>query len=209
MSKPPDSETTAPRSAQRLDVAALLTEAMERQIRKGASFQSLTVDALAREAGISRSSFYLRFKDKNELLAHLLERVASEIGDAAGAWFAHPESTGPINVTQAVEGIVNVFERHSAVMQAAIETSGQDPKIDTIYRNLLRDLLRANRLVVHRAAAAGRTRPDLSVDVGDALVWMIERCSYQLARASDTESRQRMIKALSYVVWHSLFEDKS
>ncbi len=207
MSKRPADERTRAHAGARLDVAALLTEAMERQIRKGASFQALTVDGLAREAGVSRSSFYLRFKDKNDLLAYLLERVASEIGVAAGDWFAHPESTGPDQVMTAVAGIVDVFERHRAVMQAAIETSGQDPKIDSLYRQLLRNLLRTNRRVVQRAAMAGRTRPDLSTDVGDALVWMIERCSYQLASA-DARGRQRAIGALSHIVWHSLFEDE-
>ena len=42
-------------------------------------------------------------------------------------------------------------------------------------------------------------------EVSDVLLLMMERCSYQLRLIEDSAQRERIIRALSHVVWNSLF----
>lgn len=190
-----------------LDIEGLLAEALERLLRRGVAFDAITVQALAREAGIARSSFYLHFRGKPALVARLLERVVEDITAGAGDWFAHPEAADETTLLRAVEGVVAVYRRRAAVMQAVAQAASHDPAAATLMRNTLRDLLQRNRRVLQRAAANRRIRADLSLEVGDVLLWMMERCSAQLETLEDPREQARLVRALAFVVAHSLFAD--
>ena len=188
-------------------IESALVTAIEALLASGESFSSVTVSTLARKAGISRSSFYEHFADKTDLVARLMQRVVEEISAGAGLWFARPEVAGRDDIYAAVEGIVAVFERHRAIMHAMVNLSETEPAAGALFRAMWRDLLQRNRNVIQRAARAGRTRSDLQLEVGDALVWMVERCCYQLHQIDDSNQRRRLIEGMAFVAWHSLFRD--
>lgn len=47
-------------------------------------FEKMTVRAIVRKAGVSRSTFYLHFQDKIDLLDQLTERITGELGQLYG-----------------------------------------------------------------------------------------------------------------------------
>src|SRR5689334_4756637 len=57
-------------------VEAKILKATEQLLVGGASFTGLGVQRLAAEAGIPRSTFYLHFRDKTELLLRLIDTLA-------------------------------------------------------------------------------------------------------------------------------------
>lgn len=189
----------------RLGIHALLVKAMEKLLAGGESFRSISVEALAREAGISRSSFYLHFKNKNELVAYSLDQVSHAITLAAGEWFERPETVSRDGLDIAVRGIIEAYDRHRTIMQAAIETAASDPAIGTAYRETLRRLMQMNRDMLRRAASGHTMHSQVTQEVSDVLLLMMERCSYQLRLIDDPAQRERIIQALSHVVWNSLF----
>lgn len=189
----------------RSGIHSLLVAAMEKLLAGGESFRSISVEALAREAGISRSSFYLHFKNKNELVAYSLQQVGEAITRAGGDWFAHPETVRRSDLDTAVRGIVGAYEQHRAIMQAAIETAASDPAIDASYRDTLRRLMQMNRSTLRRAASGHLMQANVTQEVSDVLLLMMERCSYQLRLIDAPAQRERIIQALGHVVWNSLF----
>lgn len=188
-------------------VESALVNAIEALLDQGETFGSVTVSTLAKKAGIARSSFYEHFANKSELVTRLMQRVAEEISTAAGTWFSNPEHADRNDVYAAIEGIVAVYERHRAIMHAVVEMAATEASVDALFRGMMRDLVARNRNVVSRAARAGRTRPQLRLEVGDALMWMLERCCYQLHAIDDRSQRRRLIEGMGFVVWHSLFRD--
>ena len=178
---------------------------MEKLLAGGESFRSISVEALAREAGISRSSFYLHFKNKNALVAYSLQGVSEAITLAAVDWFEHPETVSREGLDVAVRGIIHAYEQHRTIMQAAIETAATDPAIGAAYRDTLRRLMQMNRNTLRRAASGHSMHSNVTQEVSDVLLLMMERCSYQLRLIDDPAQRERIIQALGHVVWNSLF----
>src|ERR1700758_4252388 len=62
--------------------------AVERLTADGTSFTELRVERIAKEAGIARSTFYLRFRDKTTLLCTLAEAVGHDVFAEVDDWLA-------------------------------------------------------------------------------------------------------------------------
>ena len=58
----------------------------------------LTVSAIMNRAGISRTAFYRQFDDVYGVVATLLETIAGELAENAGAWFNDQRAVGSRNV---------------------------------------------------------------------------------------------------------------
>jgi len=78
------SVTRRPRGRPDGTTVSSLLEALERMLEQGRSFTTVSVDELAREAGISRATFYLHFRNKGDVVRRLMEEVEKEVAAAAG-----------------------------------------------------------------------------------------------------------------------------
>ena len=82
------SVTRRVRQANVADIALGMEErlqlALERLLAGGLTITAMSIEALAREAGIARATFYLHFRDKGELIARLIARVEDEVVGAGG-----------------------------------------------------------------------------------------------------------------------------
>ena len=67
---------TEAQTEKRAAVEAAVLEATEGLLVGGRSYADLTIEDIARGAGISRTAFYFYFRDKRELLMRLTEDVA-------------------------------------------------------------------------------------------------------------------------------------
>src|ERR1700737_1781509 len=95
------SSVTRPPSGHRERRAATenrVFEATASLLRGGAGFTELAVESIARAAGIARSTFYVPFPDKSDLLIRLATRATDELFAASDDWWEHDHSggTGPL-----------------------------------------------------------------------------------------------------------------
>jgi len=80
-----------------LSASWLITEAFD-GLLGAVPFERITVDAIVRKAGISRSTFYLHFQDKFDLLEQVTERIIGQLAEMYGTgrihseWFKLPET---------------------------------------------------------------------------------------------------------------------
>jgi AcrR family transcriptional regulator len=186
------------------NVEDLLIGAMERLVDAGQSFTSVSVEELAREAGIARSTFYLHFRDKGELVQGLMRRVMTEMLDAMNVWLSRPQRASRDDLHAAVSGVVSAYQKHRAVMMAVVETAAYDPEVARIFNDTINHMAQQMRHAVEGMAPA-KSATALLADVSDILVWALERCCYQLLGSKTPEQVERFIDAMVHVGWHALY----
>lgn len=159
-------------------------EARERVIRAAlklserGSFRDLTVDEIAREAGLSRSAFYLHFHDKHELLLVAVEEVAAELYEMADRWW-HGEGPPAEQVRRAIEGVVSVYAEQAGVLRVATEVSTYDDEMRELWMRISERFIEATTEHIRSEQDAGLIPRSLDPrSTAEALHWMAERCCY-------------------------------
>ena len=181
-----------------------MREALLRLLSAGTPFKNLTVDELARAAGLSRTAFYFYFPGKDEALMSAAAEVTEELYERADSWW-HGEGPPEQLVRAALEGILQVYVEHAALLRAAVEATGYNPEFEAFYKQLLDRFVRATAEHLRREHEAGRLRP-LDCDVvAEGLVWQAERCNHVLIEQG--RSPEELVDALTAVWVHALYPD--
>lgn len=180
-----------------------LQQAMQRLLLQGSSFTQVSVEQLAAEAGISRATFYLHFRDKGELVARLMDRVTAEIIEASV--LQSPETVTREELKKTIKAVVNVYLRHYAVMAAIVETSAYDEQVAALFRAMMEQLVDVNRRALQRLKQAGRQQADLPTQVADVITWAFERSCHQLIHGRKPAQVTAVIEALTHVIWTAVY----
>ena len=166
----------APRRRTREQVQKAVRSAMLELVSSKA-FKDVTVDELAREAGLSRTAFYFYYPDKNAVLRSVAEEVAAELYREADRWW-HGEGPPEELVQSALEGIGSVFGSHAGILRAAVEVTAYDRDFEAFYRGLVQRFIDATAAHLAEERAAGRLRAVDPRSAAESLVWMAERCNF-------------------------------
>ena len=168
-------------------------------------FKDVTVDELARRAGLSRTAFYFYYPDKNEVLKEAANDVAAELYAEADRWW-HGEGPPVQLVREALEGIAGVFTTHADMLRAAVEATTYDPEFRVFYESLIQRFVHATAAHLRRELDAGRLRPLDPDSIAEALVWMAERCNYAMLLLEGRSARE-VVDSLTAIWIHSLYPD--
>lgn len=186
--------TPAPRAAERRSSgrrrreqarADVLRVALELADR--APFRDISVDEIARAAGISRSAFYTHFRDKHDLLLAAVAEVVDELYLMSDRWW-HGEGPPAERVRRALEGVVSVYGEHAGLLRVATEVSTYDDEVRGFWLQIMDRFIAATaghiRSEQERGLIAQAMEPRATAE---GLVWMAERCAYiYLARGERT-----------------------
>lgn len=153
------------------------------------SFTDLTIDDIAREAGISRSAFYFYFRDKQELLMALTTEVANELYHEADRWW-HGVGEPEALVRAALEGIGGVYEQYVGLLRVATEVSTYDEEVRQFWRSLIERFIDATAEHLVREGRAGRVRATDPRHTAEALIWMVERTLYIYVGGREREAQE-------------------
>lgn len=162
------------RRRRREDVRAELVRALA-ALAEDASFRDLTVDEVARRAGLSRSAFYFYFEDKHELLTAAASEVVEDLYREADRWW-HGRGEPEALVREALAGVAGVYARHGRLLGVAVEVSTYDPEFGAVWRALVDRFVEATADHVRAEQAAGRVGELDARGTAESLVWMSERC---------------------------------
>jgi len=171
---------THQRKSQRRDRGAIVTDVRGALVRvlEGKAFKQVTVDELARESGLSRTAFYFYYKDKNQVLAAVLEELRDVALEQASAWWSG-DAAPDVMIRETLRDIGSLWTSHGGVLRAAVEVSSYDAGFRTFYTGLMDDFIAATEDHLSRERDAGRLRPGVNPGGNaEALVWMGERCHY-------------------------------
>ncbi|PNG94629.1 TetR/AcrR family transcriptional regulator [Streptomyces malaysiensis] len=145
------------------------------------SLEELTVEAIAKGAGISRGSLYFYFGNKHEVLAALVERTMRTIRAEADST-AQDAASPPVDVMErAVHGVERVWREHGTVMRAAVDYSALHPVIGSAWNDTVEAFARSMTQVLKRTGIPDEHGPDGAAALAGALCWMTERAFYRAA----------------------------
>jgi AcrR family transcriptional regulator len=145
---------------------------VEELLREGVSFTELSVERIAVRAGLSRSTFYLYFRDKTELMLRLSESLKAGTYELGEDWRPFDSDDGLEWLATAYEKIIEKYRERSATLAAVIEVAGYDrPVRESLAANQQRFIARiAARLAEEQRA--GRTSGDIDpVSAAQVMVW--------------------------------------
>jgi AcrR family transcriptional regulator len=178
-----------------------LLQATKRLLAGGAPLATLSVEKIVAEAGVVRTTFYLHFRDKHELI----ERLAAEqeewietIGQSALSDPALRRDT----VGKVMAEIVAGWADNHAVLAAIIELAEYDERMRATWRSIIHSVatVAAGVFAAHwNVAGCAPANPPM---VAEVLTWMIERSCHEIAR--DPDRRDDVAQALAEVIWRVL-----
>jgi TetR/AcrR family transcriptional regulator, ethionamide resistance regulator len=197
---------TPGRRRSRQEVESDVRAALLRLLGQGKPFKDLTVDELARAAGLSRTAFYFYFPGKNQVLMAALGDVTEELYGEAARWW-HGEGPPEQLMRVALEGIVAVFQRHAALLRTSHEVTTYDAEFAAFYNDrVMKRFVSATADQLRRDRRDGRLRELDSDTVAEVLVWMVERCNNVLIGAQG-RSPEQLVEAFTTVWVHALYPD--
>jgi AcrR family transcriptional regulator len=189
-----DRRRTGP--ATRADLLAAAT----RLLTGGSTVAGLSVDRIVDEAGMSRATFYLHFKDKTELVAALAEdQVAWR--ETIGAKALADRSVTRDTVRAMLAEIVDRWIENRAVLAAIIEVAEYDPAMSDTWRTAMLEVadVAAAQFRIRWQGAADHPDPDTLAEV---FTWMFERSCHQILR--DPTRRDAVTDTLTEIIWRVL-----
>jgi len=183
-------------------------DVVEELLRAGASFTELSVERIASEAGLSRSTFYLYFRDKTDLVLRLASALKAAIFETGEDWDPHGPNDGLDWLARAYLRIIRTYRGRSATLAAVLEVAGYD-------REVRASLEATQQRFIDRIAArltdeqrAGRTSHDVEpVTAARVMVWGGEQviATHVIRTTADDEQDARLATELAASQWYGVY----
>jgi len=138
------------------------------------TFRELTVDEVMRRTDLSRPSFYVYFRDRHHLMLKVVEHIGAELRTMSQRWYTG-SGDGPAQAREAMEGFVEVYAQHGAVLRALADAATDDHEVERVYVGLVDQFVGVTTRHIVKEIEAGRVIPLDAEETARALVWMMER----------------------------------
>ncbi|TDC39654.1 TetR/AcrR family transcriptional regulator [Micromonospora sp. 15K316] len=137
---------------------AKILEATERLLAGGASFTELGVQRITAEAGVVRSTFYLHFRDKTQLLLRLIEPLADGAYDLISS--TAPEK-GLEGIVAAMVLDIRYYRERRHLLAAVLEVAGYDAVVREFWNAQIQRFTDLAEVWLRGEQEAGHTARDL------------------------------------------------
>ena len=147
--------------------------------------EPMTVETIAKGAGISRASLYFYFGSKQEVLTALVARTVAVLTEDARAASAADGSSPGETVRDAVLLTAKMWREHGRVMRAAVDLAPAVPEIGELWDGTVARYAEAMTRVLARAGVPENEGPAGAAALAHTLCWMTERAFYRASRTGD------------------------
>ena len=159
----------------------------------------ISVDDLAKGAGISRPTFYFYFPSKDAVVLTIVDRlVAAAAGSREEALKTLAEGNPRAGLRQSLEDLYSAFRSRRAVTLAAAELRMRNPEARELWAQVMEGWVADVTAVIEAERARGAAPPgEPAGDVAIALVQMNERVQYAtFADESPSLEQDRVLDVL-------------
>lgn len=145
-------------AGRRAAVEARIVAATERLLAGGASFTELGVQRIAAEAGVARSTFYLHFRDKTELII----RIAGALADGAFELIlSSPPEHGKAGIIHGMVRDVAYYRERRHLLAAVLEVVAYDAAAREFWDRQIGRFIDVGEQWIRAERDAGRTAADV------------------------------------------------
>ena len=204
--RPPRGRRSARTSGDDREQAILATA--ERLLQER-SLADISVDDLARGAGISRPTFYFYFRSKEDVLLSLLEplimRADSEFDGAMERLPADPART----VRNGIKAFFTTFGSHQAVARAGAEALASSPEVRAVWSTFMQRWIDQTAALINAERARGVAPLTIpAVDLATSLNQMNERMMMATLSAQHPAlSEDRVVDTLAHIWISSIYSE--
>lgn len=194
------------RASRRDALRSRLLAVVERLLGEGERFTEISVERMVAEAGIARSTFYVYFEDKGDLLRAWFAEITDELRAAASAWWAIDAAPALDEVREVLGGIVATYRPHTTLMAAVYDAAAYDPAVRDLVSAMMAENVAGLRRHIRVGQRAGFVDAALPGPQTAAwLTWMAERGLHQLVRTASDAELERLVDAYARIVWKTLY----
>jgi TetR/AcrR family transcriptional regulator, ethionamide resistance regulator len=158
--------------------SAILATA-ERLLEEQRPLQDISVDDLARGAGISRPSFYFYFPSKDAVFLTLVDRLVEQADAGRGDLLERLAEDPAARWREGLNVFFETFGAHRAVTQAGAQARVTNPEARQLWADVMENWVRDTTVAIEGERARGAAPEGLPArDLAIALVSMNERVLY-------------------------------
>jgi TetR/AcrR family transcriptional regulator, ethionamide resistance regulator len=179
---------------------------VEELVEDGGRYADLSVEAIITAGGISRSTFYVYFDDKGDLLVAMARDVIGDLVADGASWWELPVGATREDLHKALRVPIDTYRKHRTILGTVAETAAYDPRVREQQQNLVDQVVNALTTYIGDAQRTGVADAHLDpARTAQWLIWMIERGLYQLVGAADDEEVECQLDALTEIVWRVVY----
>jgi AcrR family transcriptional regulator len=192
-----------PNPGRRASAEAEILAATRRLLTNGANFTELGVQQISTEAGVARSTFYIHFQDKIDLLMRLAATMVDTSFTIASAW---EPSDGVDRLADAFLRVVGVYREHTGVLRAIAEVATYDATVRDFWNAGLTRFTDRTMAVLRDEQQAGRTPANLNL-VGASRVIALggERAILDHVTVEDPGGDAAFARELALIWWYGAY----
>jgi AcrR family transcriptional regulator len=166
--------------------------------------QEISVDDLARGAGISRPSFYFYFASKDAVFLALVDRLVEKADTGrAGLLERLPEDPGA-RWREGLQVFYETFGAHRAVLVAGAQARTTNPEARELWANVMESWVQDATGAIEAERARGAARPGVDArELAIALVSMNERVLYATFAEDPPAVAEQNVMDVLLSVWLS------
>jgi AcrR family transcriptional regulator len=165
---------------------------------------AISIDDLARGAGISRPTFYFYFPSKEAVLLTLLDRVIEQADTAAAAVLGRLCDNPRATLRDTIATFYETFREHRAVTLAAARARGTNAEVRQLWATVMESWVQLTTTAIEAERARGAAPAGLPArDLAIALNSMNERVLYATFSADGPAVPERDVVDVLLAVWLS------
>jgi AcrR family transcriptional regulator len=187
-------------------VEGQILAATEQLLRDGSRFTDLGVQRIAEAAGIARSSFYVSFRDKTDLLIRLAGTLKQQVFDLAKDW--HPEGPGGglDGLTAVFLDIVAFYRQHADLLAAITEVAAYDSKVAEVWGSELNRFTDRTAELIREEQTARRTPASIDpVTAAEVMTWDGYHVIARHVANHDAERDEAVARELALIRWYGVY----
>jgi AcrR family transcriptional regulator len=196
------------RAARREEIKATMTEAVETMLEGGESFAEISVERLAAAGGLSRSTFYVYFEDKADLLETLTEEVIDGVLEAGKRWWEDlPPTLSHNELEIALRGVLEHYRTHGPLMRARLQAHSYDGVSARRFKETMDRATRGIAAHIEAGQRSGHVRSEIDPEATGA--WfgcMVERGLFLLNNTDTEIDVDRLGKSVADIIWNTLYD---
>lgn len=180
--------------------------AVERMLREGTRFTEISVQQMADEAGIARSTFYTHFRDKTQVLSRLANTINDRTLDLVEQWDPSGPNGGLEGFQEFFVKVIADLRKNFIVLSAIREIAGYDADINEFYTSNLERAEAAVRKSLLAEQHAGRTPAALDPGAaGKVIVWGGYQAIVRHVSVDDGSGDEALSRELAQIWWHGAY----